>query len=35
LAESSGLEISMMRKGVLRMDRGNPIHGYVVALRLP
>jgi predicted TPR repeat methyltransferase len=35
LAQSSGLEISMMKNGVLRMDRGNPIHGYVVALRLP
>lgn len=35
LAESSGLEISVMRNAVLRMDRGNPIQGYVVALRLP
>jgi predicted TPR repeat methyltransferase len=35
LAESSGLEISMMRSGILRMDHGSPIHGYVVALRLP
>ncbi|MEQ1663463.1 MAG: tetratricopeptide repeat protein [Thiobacillus sp.] len=35
LAESFGLEMSIMNDVVLRIDRGNPINGYMVVLRRP
>lgn len=35
LAQSSGLEVKIMRDAVLRIDRGGPINGYTVVLRRP
>jgi predicted TPR repeat methyltransferase len=35
LAQASGLEVSIMRNGVLRRDRGSPINGYIVVMQRP
>lgn len=35
LAQSSGLEVCIIKNGVLRVDHGDPISGYVVVVRRP
>lgn len=35
LAQSNGLEVILIRDGILRTDRGKPIHGYTVVIQRP
>lgn len=35
LAQSAGLDVSLMKDAVIRVDRGNPINGYTVVMRRP